>query len=230
MTTDSSVAVLAAMPRELRRLARALALPAAPVGGRPGWRSSRILVGAVGVGAEAASAATARVLADHRPTEVLIIGVAGAVDDDLAVAEVIAPSRVVDAATGVAWTPHGGGREATARPRTLATVQRLGAPLPEGTSAVDMETAAIAAQCERLGVPWDVRRAISDLPGTVRSTVAALVGADGTADLPAVARFVARDPRQLGVLRRLARDSARAISAVTASALAELRAADLGIQ
>lgn len=216
------------MPRELRRLARALALPAAPVGGRPGWKGTRIVIGAVGVGTVAAAARAARVLADHRPARVLIVGVAGAVDKDLAIADVIAPKTVVDAASGAAWSPHDNGLATTpARYRTLATVQHFGAPLPAETSAVDMETAAIAAQCERLGIPWDVRRAVSDLPGVLHPTVAALVGPDGRADIPAVVRLLARHPRQLAGLARLARDTTRAISAVSASALAELRAMGL---
>lgn len=216
------------MPRELRRLARALALPAAPVGGRPGWRGSRIVLGAVGVGTTAASAGATRVLAEHCPARVLIVGVAGAVEGDLRVGEVIAPGTVLDTATGTAWSPHDDGRDPIApRTRTLATVEHFGAPVPDGTSAVDMETAAIASQCERLGIPWDVRRAISDVPGAVRSTVAGLIGVDGTADIGAVVRLLGRDPRQLRVLGRLGRDCARAVRAVSASALAELRAMGL---
>jgi hypothetical protein len=216
------------MPRELRRLAHALALSTATVGGRPGWKGQRIVVGAVGVGTVAAAAGATRILADHRPARVLIVGVAGAVDKDLAIADVIAPRTVVDAASGAAWAPHGAGRATTpARVRTLATVPHFGAPLPAETSAVDMETAAIAAQCERLGIPWDVRRAVSDLPGALHPTVPGLVGPDGRADIPAVVRLLARHPRQLAGLVRLGRDTTRAIKAVSASVLAELRAMGL---
>lgn len=219
------------MPRELRKLSRALRLERATVGGRPGWQGlgvqgSRIVVGAVGVGTHASTRASARILDEVRPSRVLVVGVAGAVDSDLAIAELISPVAVVDASDGTLYTPHVSPHpvpEAATRTRTLATVHRFGDPVPAGASAVDMETAVIAAQCERRGIPWDVRRAISDLPGALRATVAALLGADGRADLVAVARLLARDPGQFGALLRLGRDSSRAVASFTASAARELR-------
>lgn len=96
--------------------------------------------------------------------------------------------------------------------------------LPAATSAVDMETAAIAAVAEARGVPWDVVRAISDVAGTLTPEIAALLGPDGTADVRAAGRLVLRDPRVVGRLARLGIDTARALRALTAALAAELAA------
>lgn len=223
------------MPRELRPLARALGLRPATVGGRAGWRGAHIVLGVVGVGTRSSGASCARILDQLQPSRVVVVGLAGAVDSDLSIADVIAPASVVHATTGATYTPHartedapfsdGAGDAAVGRPRRriLVTVDRFGDALPDGASAVDMETAAIAAECERRDIPWDVRRAISDLPGTLHATVVSVLGSDGRPDPLAVARLLARDPRQAAVLVRLARDSSRAVGAVTRLVAAGLR-------
>lgn len=225
LTGDHPIAVLAAMPRELRPLARSLSLRRTTVGGRLAWdgtwKARRVVAVVVGVGPRAAAGSTARVLDEVDVERVLVIGVAGACSPALAVGDVVSPAVVLDAASGAHYSPTGatGG----SRTATLVTVQRLGAVVPEIATAVDMETAAIAAACAARGVPWDVHRAISDLPGGVPSWVGSLLREeDGRADLPAVARVLARQPARAAELVRLARDTSKAVAAVTALALDDI--------
>jgi hypothetical protein len=85
-----------------------------------------------------------------------------------------------------------------------------------------METAAVAEVCEERGVPWSVVRAISDRAsdGSVDAEIFGLSYQDGSANLPAVARYVLRHPGAVPRLVRLARGSK----------LATERAADAAIR
>jgi hypothetical protein len=91
--------------------------------------------------------------------------------------------------------------------------------------AIDMETAAVAAVCERRGRPWSVFRALSDRAGDplVGADVLALAGEDGEPDLAAVFRFLLRRPWRLPLLVRLGRDSSRATRAAAAAAVRALQ-------
>jgi hypothetical protein len=87
--------------------------------------------------------------------------------------------------------------------------------------ALDMETAAIAAVCDRRACPWSVIRAISDRvsDGLVDDEVLALAGPSGSARPVAVARFVARHPTRVRHLARLGRDLRTATHAAAAAAV-----------
>lgn len=212
------------MPRELRPLVRALGLRRAELAGRTVWRGPGVVAASVGVGPRSARQAAIRLLDSSAVAAVLVLGVAGACDPGLRVADVVNPEKVVDAADGSVYEPRALPPPAGHPPRcgTLVTVDRIGAPVPPGTTAVDMETAAVAAECAARGVPWDVRRSVSDIPGGLPATVATLLRADGQVDLVAVMRLVARSPGQLRSLVAMGRDTSRAVAAVTAEATALL--------
>jgi nucleoside phosphorylase len=78
---SASSLLLAAFPPELA------GLDAAPP---PGWRTAT-----TGVGAVAAAAATARLLAEERPLRVLLVGTCGAYDGRLAVGELLAARAAI---------------------------------------------------------------------------------------------------------------------------------------
>ncbi len=222
--------VLAAMPRELRPLVRRLGLRPTKLGGVPAWGREDVIASAVGVGPALAGAGTALVLEEVAPDSVLVTGVAGALDASLRVGDTLRPARVVDVRTGTVFTPSRG-RGGTG---VLATVERMPLvgtgpaghsttpPIPDEATAVDMETAAIAAVCEARAVPWGVVRAISDVAGTLTPRIASLLLPDGRADIPGAVRMVLADPRTLGRLVRLGRDAARAARAVTGEVMVEL--------
>jgi hypothetical protein len=99
-----------------------------------------------------------------------------------------------------------------------AELARLAA---QGVVAIDMETAAIAAVCERRGCPWSVFRGISDRAddGSIDSAIAALAGPDGAPDLWALARFLITRPGRVPQLARLARSMRHAARAASDAAL-----------
>lgn len=214
------------MRSELRPLVRALGLQQITLGASVAWQGDGVVAAIVGVGPQMAGLGARQVLEVAGVSGVLVIGVAGACDPSVQIADVLAPATVVDAATGAVFEPQSflPGAVGTRRAGTLATVARIGGPVPPGARAVDMETAAIAAACVDRGIPWDVRRAVSDLPGGLPERIETLLRPDGRVDAGAVARMLLRRPADGLMLARLGRDTSRAIRAVTASALAALGA------
>jgi adenosylhomocysteine nucleosidase len=234
---EPEVVVCAAMPRELRLLARALRMRACPVGGLPAWRGRSVVAVAVGVGPERAAAGTTQVLDALRARRVLVVGIAGAVDPALEVGDLVRPEAVVDVRSARVLIAA---RRGAPRSGVLATVDRVllmgdgqvaigSAPtLPDGTTAVDMETAAIAAVADARGVSWDVVRAISDVVGTLTPDVAALLCPDGRVRHRAAARLLLSDPQAARRLVRLGVDTNRALRAMTGEVVRELAAEGLG--
>jgi hypothetical protein len=104
----------------------------------------------------------------------------------------------------------------------LAEVARLE---DQGVIAVDMETAAIAAVCERRRCPWSVFRAISDRAddGSTDAALFGLAGPDGEANLPAVLRFVFTNPNRVPQLVRLAHGLRLAANVAASAAISALR-------
>lgn len=228
---DGSLVVVAAMPRELRPLVRALRLRPAAVNRLPAWSARGVLAVAVGVGPTRAAAGAERALGEVTARQVWITGVAGGVDPSCRVGDLVRPATVVDVRSGAVLVPTRSGPHAG----SLATLERIYLPaadpagaaavrLPDGTTAVDMETAAIAAVCETKGVPWDVVRAVSDVAGTLTPEVASLLRPDGRADVPAAVRLVLRHPTALVRLVRLGRGTAMAVRVAARTVIVELAA------
>ncbi len=84
-----------------------------------------------------------------------------------------------------------------------------------GAIAVDMESHIAAAVAVRHGLPFAVARVVSD--GADRSLPKAAqagMAADGSMDIAAVLRALARDPRQLPALIRVGREAETAFRAL----------------
>ena len=223
MRADGTVAMLAPMPLELRAVVRVGRLR------RDGELAGRIahrgVVGGVpvvavacGMGTTRSERVTADVLAGGDVSHVLVVGVAGAVGAHHPLGAAFHPEEVADARTGARYRPHAlGADRPTPRSGTLLTgddfitdPDHLDALARDGVTALDMETAAVAAVCEGAGVPWSVARAISDVAGdeaVVATMEHGLARPDGTPDVAAAVRFLARAPWRVGSLTRLARQA-----------------------
>lgn len=236
MTTPAAprrVALLAPMRPELRPLARVLSLR------RSGSRHDGLLGGEVGrlelvattagIGPCAARRTTERVLDSARVDHVVVVGIAGGIGASVDIGDLVVPSLVLDLETGTEHRPFPLGE--TAPRGTLATSGELLVDRDEiarlaqrGIVAIDMETAAIAAVCERRRCPWSVFRAISDRAGdaAIDSEVLALAGAEGGTDLPALARFLLTRPWRVPQLVRLGRGMRLATNAAASAAVRAL--------
>jgi adenosylhomocysteine nucleosidase len=212
------------MPSELRPLRRPLGLRRAGDGLFAGAAGRVLVVAALtGIGTRAAARAAERVLGAAAIDHLVVVGIAGGIGPSVAVGDLVVPERVLDLTTGAELRPA---RIGEAVPRgTLATSDALLADPAEaarlakrGVIAIDMETAAVGAVCERRGCPWSVFRAISDRAddGSTDAGVLALAGPDGTPNFAAVARFVLARPWRVPQLVRLGRGLA--VSTRTAAA------------
>ena len=230
-----SVAFVCAMPMELAPLVKSLSLTKQAVGsveGAVGRIGTRPVVAVVtGMGTSLATAGVEALLAAVTVERVVVVGITGAVGDELAIGALICPERVVDSATGEAYRPDplGGGRPTgtlwtsdsmITDPDAVAELRR------EGVVALDMETAAVAAVCRRHGIPWSVFRAVSDRTsdGIVDDEVFHLSHQDGTPDAKAVASYVARHPGRIPAMARMARGSRQATERAASAAIAAVAA------
>ena len=163
--------LLAAFPPELA------GLDAAPPAG---WR-----VATTGVGAVAAAAATARLVAELRPARVLFVGTCGAYDDRLSVLDLVAVRAAIatslDELEGRAYRPE---IEVCRWPATLAPEPALPFPacavaVPPGITrtgegarqlgalaAVEhLEVTGVFAACHAAGVPCGAALAVANRVG-----------------------------------------------------------------
>lgn len=189
----------------------------------------------IGVGPAVSGATTERLLAAHGDVErVVVVGVAGGIDERFGIGDVIVPEMVVDAASGRSFTVSAGatgalrasGRMITSG-QMLTGADNLARLRGEGYAAIDMETSAVAAVCEARAVPWCAIRSVSD---TLADELAdddtlSLLRPDGTTDPRAVVRLLRRRPLAVRTLARLGRDTKRATSAAAAAAMLACRPA-----
>ena len=224
------IAILAPMPEELRPVLRALALRSEWLAGLRVHRGAQahreIVATTTGIGPRAAAQVAEQILAATRPTHVVVVGVAGGIGASAAIGDLVVPERVIDLASG---SEH--------RPTTLPGVVPRGTLVTRdglledraefarlaarGVIAIDMETSAIAAVCERAGCAWSVFRGISDRAddGSIDASIFGLAGPDGAPDLRALLRFVVTYPGRVPQLARLARSLRRATSIAAHAAL-----------
>lgn len=230
---ESPVALVCAMPMELRPLTRRLGLRKVELGGGPArvgtLADGRPVVGIVtGMGTLLAAAGMARLFSAATPTRVVVVGITGAVDDETAIGDLVLPETVIDHATGREHRHEllgpGEVRGAMWTTDVITAASELPALRARGVVSLDMETAAIALACEERGIAWTVFRAISDraTDGSVTDEVFHLSRQDGTPDLRAVARYVLRHPGRIPTLVRMGRGAKLATERAADAALSAL--------
>lgn len=231
-----TVAFLCAMPMELRPLTRRLQLRKERVSGldlRAGTLAGREVVGLVtGMGTDLATAGIERLLSALTPELVLVVGITGAVEDETPIGALVLPEVVVNSETGTEHRPvHLGGGTPSGLMWTTNAITPPEA-LPDlrarGVVALDMETAAVAAGCERRGVPWSVFRAISDraTEASLSDEVFGLINQDGTPNARAVARYLVSHPRAVPRLAALAKGAKLASETAAGAAIAAVSGLD----
>jgi adenosylhomocysteine nucleosidase len=227
------VAVLAPMRPELKAVVRAGGLARTPGDGVFSHRGVAgewsVWAGLIGIGPTLAEKMTRRVLERGPFEHVMVVGIAGGLDPGLPVGSLIVPNRVQLHPGGPILSTH------PLAPRVaeggLMTTDGLlsedpvwSAFLEAGFGAVDMEAAGVGAVCEEAGVAWSVYRGISDRPDEhiVDQAVFALSKPDGSADMVAVGKYLARDPRRAKALAHLNRCMELAAKVAAVAALADL--------
>jgi len=224
------VAVLAPMRIELKPLVEPLSLRRSEDGdctyyfGRLG--DVEIIATMTGIGTAAATAVTEQLLEDHVVDHVVVVGIAGGLGPGLDVGDMVVPELVIDRPHDRSYrpTPIGG----VVPFGTIVTSDEfnydesiLDAFVADGVLALDMETGSVAAVCERRGVPWIAFRSLSDhhTKSPVDDAVLALARPDGSANVPALIRYLAPKPWRIRHLSRLAKGSNIATRAAANAAI-----------
>lgn len=208
-----AVAFICAMPMELTPLAKRLGLRKTAINGvdvRSGTMGDREVVAIVtGMGTMLATAGTERLLDAITPARVVVFGITGAVHEDTSIGELILPEVVVNSETGSEHRPHplgdGTPKGTMWTTNVITPPHELPALRAKGVVSLDMETAAIAACCERRAIPWSVFRVISDsaADGSVVEEVFQMSNQDGTPNVGRVVRYVLRHPHHVPRLAKL---------------------------
>jgi len=214
-TAIAQLAFICAMPMELEPLIQKLDLEESSVGDvtvHRGSLSGKSVVAIVtGMGTDLATAGTTRLLDAMQVERVVVVGITGAVENETPIGTLVLPEVVVNGATGDEYRPAplGEGTPAGAMWTTdhlttdLDEIARLRA---RGVVSLDMETAAIAALCERRGIPWSVFRVISDraTDGSIDEEVFRLSNMDGSPNNEAIERYFAEHPERVEAMAKLA--------------------------
>ena len=193
--------------------------------------ATEVVASLTGMGLRAGAEAAGRMLDAASPDHLVVVGIAGGIGENVAIGDLIVPERVLNLDTGETVTPTSLGGT---KPRgTLASSDVL-LEAPEqaeklrlqGVVAIDMETAAIAAVCERRGCPWSVFRAVSDRAddGSTDASILGLADSQGNPNLAAVVRFVLTRPQRIPQLVRLARGASAATRTAANASLRALKA------
>jgi adenosylhomocysteine nucleosidase len=220
------IAFMCAMPMELRPLRRRLRLRKSELG-YAGWIGDRPVTAVItGIGTALAHAATVRLLDEVDVERVIVVGIAGAIENQTPIGALVLPELVVSGADssehrptplrvgnahGKLWTSD----ELLLDPAVHADLRAA------GVVALDMETAAIAKVCDEHDVPWSVVRAISDRAGdgTVDGETVGLTHPDGRPNVSAVARYLVRHPDALPRLVRLGKGAKLAAARAAETAI-----------
>jgi adenosylhomocysteine nucleosidase len=188
-----------------------------------------VMAGVIGMGPATARTATERALSSGTFDHVMVVGIAGGLDPGLAIGDLMVPDRVRLHPDGPIYRTHPlSARTAEGGLMTtdgLFSDEAVWRPILEsGFGAVDMEASGVAEACEEAGVGWSVYRGISDRPdeGIVDQAVFALSKPDGSADLVALGKYLARDPRRAKALAHLNRCMELAANAAAAAAFDDL--------
>jgi adenosylhomocysteine nucleosidase len=229
------VAFVCAMPMELAPLRRKLRLQRrrlASLSVHEGTLGGRPVVAVVsGMGTARAGVQTERLLDALDVEHVVVVGIAGAVEEDAAIGALVLPEEVADAASGARYRPDplgsGEARGILWTSDDLITDPVAVARLRDvGVVALDMETAAVAEVCTRRQTAWSVFRCFSDrtADAVVDEDILRLSRPDGTPDTRAVLSYVARRPGRIPVLVATARDAKTATERAADHAIEALSA------
>lgn len=232
--TDGRVAILVPMDVEVRPVVAALPVARLGDGAPKGWSGrvgdTEITVHMIGIGPAHAGQVTEHVIARHAPDRLVVCGIAGGLGAASEIGQLVVPSEVIDASTDERFESHPWSTLVLSG--SLVTTDgmwgadRLADHVGAGVAAVDMESSAVAAVATRHGLPWTAVRAISDLlrEGIVDESTLALTRPDGTSDVGAALRYVARGPWRVPGLVRVATDMRRATRVATAAVVTALGA------
>lgn len=206
------VAIVAALEREISPLVRNWTASDREYSGRS-FRffefEQRVAV-CGGIGPQAARRATEAVISLYKPSLVLSVGFAGALDGSLQVGHVFEPCLVIDASDSSRTATGVGSGVLVSFGSVAGPEQKARLAGAYQAQAVDMEAASVAKAAEAHGLRFGAVKVVSDDAGFEMPSLERFVGSDGSFASGRFALHAALRPWTWGVVIRLARNSAKA--------------------
>ncbi|HWY20491.1 MAG TPA: hypothetical protein VNX26_04675 [Candidatus Acidoferrum sp.] len=214
----SRLAIVAALEREVSGLTRSCRRTEQEYEGRKFtfFECDEMVVVCGGIGVDASRRAAEAVLALYRPTQVLSVGFAGALDASLHVADIFRPALVIDARDGSRVKLEGGNGEGVLVTFTAVAGagQKSNLAQAYGARAVDMEAAGVAAAARAHAIKFGAIKVISDESNFEMPHMARFIDAQGRFSTTSLALFVSLRPWLWARVAALANNSRKAARAL----------------
>lgn len=192
------------------------------------YQGVTVITAVTKMGLEAAQAATEELFSRYGSDidHLFVVGVAGGYDQRLKIGEVVIPESVVDHRDGIVRYPANLGTREPAgmiysSDQLSYDADYVATLNNKNVSAVDMESGAITAVCQRHGCPVTIVRAVSDKVDIHAESydVFHLANEDGSPKYLASLRFVLRHPQRIAYLVSMGIGAKKAIDASSAELL-----------
>jgi adenosylhomocysteine nucleosidase len=167
-----------------------------------------------GIGAEAARRATEAIITLYRPAVIYSVGFAGALQPNLKVGDIVAPSRVLDARDGSSTDLGEGDGILVTVSSIVSAKEKAQLAASYGAVAADMEAAAVARGAQARGIRFSAVKVISDELAFVMPPMGPFIGGHAEFNTARFVLFAALRPWLWASLAKLAgntRRSARAL-------------------
>jgi adenosylhomocysteine nucleosidase len=215
------IAIIAALPGELKPLVKGWQRVATETTGTKKWILSRDadtwIAVCAGMGAEAALRAYATAVSDGPVDMLLSVGWTGSLRVEVPPGTVQVPTAVIDAQTGEQFNLTEGKRQwrlvTTARVANAAEKTRL-ASTYQGAVLVDMEAATVARLADMNGIPLLCIKGVSDAAGATLPDLNPFIDERGQMRMARFLAYIAVRPRYWPSLLHLGKNSARAADAM----------------
>lgn len=215
------IAIIAALPGELKPLVKGWQRVATNVSGLKKWTLTRDsntwIAVCAGMGAEAALRAFASAVSDGSVDMLLSVGWAGSLDAQVHPGTAHVPTVVIDAQTGEQFSLTEGTRQrrlvTTPHVAALGEKKRLAATYP-GAVLVDMEAAGVARLAEMHNIPLLCIKGVSDAAEATLPDLNPFIDSRGRMRIAHFLAYIAIRPRFWPSLLHLGKNSALAADAM----------------
>jgi adenosylhomocysteine nucleosidase len=221
------VAILAALPREVRPLVRNWPAPAVSrQEGTSVWESEDAIVVCAGIGRERVTRAFESA-ESHGPLRAVIsVGYAGALREGMRIDAVYWPATVIDGQTGERFACEDGQGVLVTADHVVGRDEKPKLAAQWDADLVDMEAATVARLAKVRALSFRTVRAISDPVDDHLPDLSRFTDARGGFQSGLFAMYVALHPWLIPTTVKLGKRSARASQAIAAALLQILRQAE----
>ena len=210
MAMSVDVAIIAALEREVRPLVRGWPRRQIVSGDVtfPAFTSNRVLVVCSGIGARLARQAAVAVFDSERPRIIISAGLAGALDPQLKVGQILHPTTVVDLGTGARFDSGGPDGVLVSASSVLDRDAKRRITGSFAGHAVDMEAAAVALVAGQHECEFMALKAVSEPADFPMLSFERFIDSRGRIRTARLLAASALRPATWGTLARLRRNTA----------------------